>query len=86
MAQQHKCGQCVADFVDEATYLAHDCPTTGVKPTNPRSMGPAYENIQKAALERTSKRQAKPGGFNKAKQDAAIATLGKPVAEQAPIQ
>lgn len=52
----HVCGRCGQAFGSEDSYLSHVCVGTGVAPTDPRSMGPAYEAIQNAALRRGSLR------------------------------
>ena len=46
------CGQCAVEFETEELELDHVCAVTGVKPTDPQSMGPNWEAIQTAALER----------------------------------
>lgn len=51
-----KCGQCNQEFEDTDAYLAHDCPTTGFKPTEPEHQGPEFLHVQKAALERGMER------------------------------
>lgn len=48
----HVCGKCSLQFDTEQSYLEHKCKNTGVKPTNPLSMGLHYEAIQQAALKR----------------------------------
>lgn len=46
------CGQCTQQFDSFEAELAHICPTTGVPPTDPLTMGVNYAAIQQAALER----------------------------------
>lgn len=46
------CGQCGLEFATSALELEHVCKVTGVKPTDPKSMGANYEAIQKAAVAR----------------------------------
>lgn len=58
--QLHICGQCGQKFAVEELYLAHQCPETGVAPTQPESMGPNHEAISKAALARGSKQNEAP--------------------------
>jgi len=52
-----KCGQCNKEFETKEVCLAHICEVTGVAPTDPRSMGENYAQIQEAALKRGSERQ-----------------------------
>lgn len=54
--QKHVCARCGNEFVSETDYVNHDCNVTGVKPSDPVSMGPAYEVIQAKALERGAAR------------------------------
>ena len=46
------CGQCTLEFETPELELDHVCEVTGVKPTEPESMGPNWETIQQAALAR----------------------------------
>lgn len=46
------CGQCTQEFKTAEEELNHVCPTTGVKPTDPKTMGPNYKAIQEAAIKR----------------------------------
>jgi hypothetical protein len=46
------CGQCNVEFDTEELELAHVCETTGYAPTDPRSMGPNWDKIAVAAIER----------------------------------
>lgn len=46
------CGQCGLGFNTAEEELDHVCEVTGVKPTEPESMGPNWKEIQEAALAR----------------------------------
>lgn len=52
-----RCGQCSKEFEDKAEYLVHVCEVTKVTPTDPKSMGKFYEQIQAAALKRGLNKQ-----------------------------
>lgn len=51
------CGQCGRSYKSEKGYLSHVCPSTGVKPTEPETMGDYHEKIAEAAQERASERK-----------------------------
>lgn len=46
------CGQCGAEYKDDAEYLNTVCKATGVAPTDPLSMGKNWARIQDLALDR----------------------------------
>lgn len=49
------CGQCKQKFDTPALELEHICPVTGVRPTEPESMGHNWFAISKSALARGEK-------------------------------
>lgn len=46
------CGQCTLEFETPELELEHICSVTGYAPTDPRSMGPNWQQISIAAIER----------------------------------
>lgn len=54
----HACGQCNQQFDTPEAFANHVCPVTGVKITEPQSMGPNWQAIQQAALDRGAARAA----------------------------
>lgn len=46
------CGQCNKEFADLDTELNHICKVTGVKPTDPESMGVNWQKLQESAIKR----------------------------------
>ena len=46
------CGQCNEQFKTEEAYLLHECPVTGVAPTEPETMGKDHARLAEAALKR----------------------------------
>ena len=46
------CGQCEGEFETPELELEHVCEVTGYAPTDPRSMGPNWDRIAVAAIER----------------------------------
>jgi hypothetical protein len=51
------CGQCGNHYKNEAGYLAHTCEVTGVKPTEPETMGKYHARLAEAAQERAAERK-----------------------------
>lgn len=52
----HRCGQCNDEWLTEAEYLAHACPTTGFNPQQAEHLGADFAAVQTAALERGAER------------------------------
>lgn len=52
MEAKQVCGECGDEWLTEAEYLAHTCPTTSAKPTEAAHQGPEFVAIQAAALQR----------------------------------
>lgn len=50
--ETHLCGRCRAEFQDEEEYFAHECPKTGLSPTDPAHFGRRARRASQAALER----------------------------------
>lgn len=53
------CGQCNLEFDTPELELEHICEVTGYAPTDPRSMGPNWQNISIAAIERGASESTK---------------------------
>ena len=49
------CGQCSNQYASDTTYKNHSCSVTGVKPTEPESMGENWNTIQTEAITRGTK-------------------------------
>ena len=49
------CGQCNKEFDTWKDELDHTCKITGVKPTDPESMGVNWQKLQENALKRSVK-------------------------------